>query len=551
VNSDAALTRAQFARLAAVGDARDCDVGEELVAPGDLDYQFALIETGEVEVLRPATPERPLEALRRWGAGEFTGEWGLITGEAALLSIRVAASARIIEISRQRLLDTLAAEVEISNLVLRELLRRRETLRTNERAASVQILGAANSSATHRLRSWAERQGVIYAWVDAEASAGQSLARALRTSAADLPVVLTPTATLRQASVADLSDQLGLSYRSFGSTHDLVVVGGGPAGLAAAVYGASEGLATVLLDAVSTGGQAAASSRIENYLGFPDGISGRDLTNRGLTQAQKFGAVVSTPCAVHDLQSHESELRVTLADGTEIATRAAMIATGAEYRRLAVPRWEEFEGAGVYFAATEIEAESCHERPVAVIGGANSAGQAALFLSARGSHVDLVIRGTDLTARMSSYLVRRITDNSRITVWSETEITALHGDRSLEAVTITNRSTATVSQRACVGLFCFIGAVPATSWLQGIALDPSGFVLTDSDLEDSALPPIWSELGRRPFPYETSTPGVFAVGDVRLASMKRFAAAVGEGSSAVLSVHRFLAERPLDQPPEP
>ena len=238
-------------------------------------------------------------------------------------------------------------------------------------------------------------------------------------------------------------------------------------------------------------------------------------------------------------------VRLTLVDATEITTRAAVIATGATYRRLAIPRWEEFEGAGVFFAATEIEAQSCRGRPVVVVGGANSAGQAALFLAARGSEVHLVIRGADLAARMSSYLVSRIVDNDRITVWRKTEVSALHGTQRLAAVTLTGGSPPVSVKRECAGLFCFIGAVPATAWLAGVALDPNGFILTDTDLSDSELPPIWKQLGRRPYAYETSVPGIFAVGDVRLASTKRFAAAVGEGSSAVLSVHRVLAERPL------
>ena len=276
MTSKTVLTPTQFTRLAAVGQRRDCTAGEELVAPGSRAYSFALIESGEVEVVRQATPERPAEVLRLWGPGEFTGEWGLVTGEASLLSIRVALPARIVEISRRQLLDTLATDVELSSIVLRELLRRRETLRANESAASVQILGFEGSAAVHQLRSWAERQGIIYAWVDAGEPAGETLRRALGTSAADLPVVLTPTTTLRRATVAELSAELGLSYRGSQRAPDLVVIGAGPAGLAAAVYGASEGLSTVLLDAVSTGGQAAASSRIENLSRLP----GRDQWTR-------------------------------------------------------------------------------------------------------------------------------------------------------------------------------------------------------------------------------------------------------------------------------
>jgi thioredoxin reductase (NADPH) len=538
------LLQAQLARLAALGTRRECDAGEELVRPGDTDYPLALVVSGEVEVVRLATPSWPMHVVRRWGAGEFTGEWGVVTGEAAFLTIRVtSAGAQIVEIPRTRLLTALAADADLSSAVLGELLRRRVLLRSAD-SASIEILGVERSAAAHRLRSWAERQGVVYTWLDVDEPAGASLFRALGCDEADLPLALTPTARLPRATVAELSANLGLSYRASGGVHDLVVVGGGPAGLAAAVYGASEGLSTVLLDGVATGGQAAASSRIENYLGFPDGISGAALTSRGLVQAQKFGALVSTPSVVSRLSRDDDTLRLELADGTQITTRAAVIATGAAYRRLPLARWQHFEGAGVYFAATEIEASGCADRQVVVVGGANSAGQAALFLSARASHVDLVLRGSSLDARMSSYLVSRIVDHERITVWRETEISALHGDPQLDGVTLTQRSSAASTVRDCAGLFCFIGATPATAWLDGVALDANGFVLTDTDLDDRDLPPIWSQLGRRPFAYETSVPAVFAVGDVRRSSMKRVAAAVGEGSSAILSVHRAIALNP-------
>jgi thioredoxin reductase (NADPH) len=535
------LSEAQLARLAALGQRRECEPGEELVRPGDTDYPIALIESGEVDVVRPATPNRPEQVLRRWGPGEFSGEWGVVTGEAAFLMIRVASRARIVEIPRSRLLAALAADADLSTAVLGELLRRRGVLRRADGAAGIEILGVEQSAAAHALRSWAERQGVVYTWLDVAAPAGASLAHALGCSEADLPIVVTATAVLPRATVAELSSTLGLTYRESGRVHDLVVIGAGPAGLAAAVYGASEGLSTILLDGVSTGGQAAASSKIENYLGFPAGISGAELTSRGLVQAQKFGAVVSTPCAVKRLTRDDHALDLELTDGTAITTRSVVIATGVSYRRLPLPQWDRFEGAGIYFAATEIEASGCMGEPVVVIGGANSAGQAALFLATRGSHVDLVVRGPSLGAKMSSYLVKRVADDERITVWPGTEVTALHGDARLESVTLTNRVADTSTVRPCAGLFCFIGATPATSWLEGVTLDPKGFVLTDTDLDDTDLPPIWSRLGRRPFAYETSLPSVFAVGDVRRSSMKRVAAAVGEGSSAILSVHRALA----------
>jgi len=537
------LNDAQLARLRAIGAPRRFGRGEVLVAPGDRDYPFQLLAEGGAEVVRTATPDRPEMALRRWGPGEFTGEWGLITGQAAFLTIRATEPGLLHEIPRGQFLDALSEDGDLSSVVIREYLRRREVLRSGEGAGSVEILGVARSGASHALRSWAERQRIAFAWLDVDDSAGAALAQAIGASREELPVVITPTATIRRATVGDLSDNLGLAYRDLGRTSDLVVIGAGPAGLAAAVYGASEGLATLLLDAVSTGGQAAASSRIENYLGFPGGISGEELTSRGLIQAQQFGATVSTPCVVERLEPADDLIRVRLTDGTESPGRAVVVATGARYRRLPLARWHDFEGAGIFFAATEIEAQGCLSAPVVVVGGANSAGQAALFLASHDSSVDLVVRKDDLSAGMSDYLVRRIREHPRIDARLGTEVTALHGDEHLTGVDLTRRSDEAVERRPCTGLFCFIGATPATGWLNGVVLDDKGFVLTDTELSDQHLSDAWAALGRRPLPFETSVPRLFAVGDVRRASMKRVAAAVGEGSSAIPSVHRAIAHR--------
>jgi thioredoxin reductase (NADPH) len=537
------LSEAQRARLRAIGEPRRFTGGEVLIAPGQRDYPFQLLEEGGAEVVRAATPDRPEIVLRRWGPGGFTGEWGMITGQAAFLTIRATGPGLLHEIPRDQFLEVLSSDGELSNLIMREFLRRREVLRAGEGAASVEILGVAQSAASHALRSWAERQRIAFAWLDVDEPAGAALARALGCPRDELPVVLTPTTTLVRATVGQLSDNLGLAYRDLGEPRDLVVVGAGPAGLAAAVYGASEGLSTLLLDAVSTGGQAAASSRIENYLGFPGGISGEELTSQGLVQAQKFGATVSTPCTVDSFELADDLIRVNLSDGTGIPARAIVIATGARYRRLPLERWHEFEGAGIFFSATEIEAQGCSGKPVVVVGGANSAGQAALFLASRASAVELVVRKSELSAGMSDYLVRRIREHPQIHTHLGTEVTALHGDEHLSAVDLTRRSDGAVQRRACSGLFCFIGATPATGWLDGVVMDEDGFVLTDTELAGRDLSPAWAVLGRRPLPFETSVPRVFAVGDVRRASMKRVAAAVGEGSSAIPSVHRAIGNR--------
>jgi thioredoxin reductase (NADPH) len=360
----------------------------------------------------------------------------------------------------------------------------------------------------------------------------------------DLPAVVLPGATLKRATPGELAEKLGLSYRrSSTKPVDVTIVGAGPAGLAAAVYGASEGLDTVLLDAVGTGGQAAASSRIENYFGFPFGLSGTDLTGLAVLQALKFGAQLASPCqaVMLDTDRNGDLLRLHLQGGEVIDSKAVVIATGARYRALPLERWPDFEGAGIYYAATELEARGCTGSPVTVIGGANSAGQAALYLAGRGSEVSLVVRGPDIATEMSAYLVDRLLVHPRVTVRCRSEVTRLDGGDFLEEVSITDRTADATQAQPCAGLFCFIGAEPATDWLTGIATGDDGFIRTDVQLTDDDLGPDWATLGRRPLPFETNVPGVFAVGDVHSGSMKRVAAATGEGASAIASVHKAIA----------
>jgi thioredoxin reductase (NADPH) len=356
--------------------------------------------------------------------------------------------------------------------------------------------------------------------------------------------VITSTTVIPLATPGALADVLGLAQRPVVDHVDVLVVGGGPAGLAAAVYGASEGLRTLLVDAVATGGQAAASSRIENYLGFTSGLSGSDLTGRAVIQAHKFGAHIASPARVVGVDTEPATSSVRLEDGTAVLARTVVLATGARYRSLPLQRWEEFEGAGIYYAATELEARLCNDVPVAVVGGANSAGQAALFLAGRDSQVHLIVRGAKLQAGMSAYLADRIVAHPKITVHTNTEIAAVDGDHHLRSITTTTGANAKkIAQWDCCGLFCFIGAIPATDWLDGIAVDDHGFVLTDSRVPETALGPEWIPLNRRPLPFETNRPGILAAGDVRAGSMKRVAAAVGEGASAISSVHTILAAR--------
>ena len=381
----------------------------------------------------------------------------------------------------------------------------------------------------------------MHTWIDLEeADDVDVLLASMGLRPRDTPVVVTPNAVLRHPSPGEFAEHLGLTFSTVpGYMFDLVVVGTGPAGLAAAVYGASEGLDTVSLDAVGTGGQAGASSRIENYVGFPNGISGEELVTRAAIQAQRLGARLNSPCEVAGLRTDSAFHIVELADGSEIPCRTVIVATGARYQRLAVADLDRFEGAGVYYAATDLEARICTGSDVIVIGGGNSAGQAAIFLAQQGCGVSIAIRGSDLAKSMSRYLIERIEADPRIELLTNTEVRALEGDAHLERVAVEFTPTGNSRTISCSGLFCFIGADPSTDWLRGaIALDSRGFILTDRSLPDAVLADNFAT--REPLPFETSVPGVFAVGDVRHASLKRVAAAVGEGSSAVRSVHDHL-----------
>jgi thioredoxin reductase (NADPH) len=539
----APLTPAQLDALARRGSRVETSAGETVYSAGDRDYDFVVVEAGEVDVVRPAMPGEPEAMIATWRAGQFLGELGLVTGQTAIATARVRMAGAVHRIGKQQFRELMADDAELSDLILRVLLARREELRRGAGARALEILGSGLSAATHELRTWASRQRLPHTWVEYDDPAGQALARAAQVDAVDLPVAITATAIIRNATSALVSDHLGLTLRADRSNDfDLVVIGGGPAGLAAAVYGASEGLSTTLLDSVAVGGQAAASARIENYLGFPSGISGIDLTTRALVQANKFGAQISSPCRVSSLECNAGHLELELSNGDQLTARSVIIATGAQYRKLPLAEWDRFEGAGIYYAATDLEARACGSQPVTVVGGANSAGQASIFLADGGSQVNLVVRGGDLGAGMSRYLVDRVVAHPSIAVHPQTEVVRLGGGDRLEKLWLSRAGSDGVPA-PCSGLFCFIGAKPATDWLSGIALDDDGFVQTDRDIPDSARSEAWTLLGRDPLPLETSIPGVFAVGDVRAGSMKRVAAAVGEGASAVRSVHLALAAR--------
>ncbi|MDN3496587.1 FAD-dependent oxidoreductase [Planococcus sp. APC 4015] len=529
------LTDEQWTRLCAFGTPSDVAAGEYIFRSGERDYPLILVEEGEVEIVRDALKWMGEDVLARMGPRKFVGELGLLNGQSAFLSARAATDVRILRVERADLRRLMAEDDELSDIVLHALWARREALRTGSAAMTLKFLGTRTSSDMLALRRFAERLDLVHKAVDFDpdeltAVPGHSY------TADDLPIAFIQGEPIVRATPGIVAERLGLSYQSQADeVVDLVVVGGGPAGLAAAIYGASEGLTTVLLDAVAPGGQAAATSRIENFLGFPFGVTGGDLIGQASLQALKFGVRVYAPCEAAALEPLGDELSITLTDGRIIRARTAIVTSGAAYRRLDLDRWSEFERAGIYYAATQLELRQVSESPVVVVGGANSAGQASLYLASHGCPVRLVVRGRDLGTRMSSYLADRLREEPRVQIHTGSRVVGLDGGTSLERVRID-----TVGEVDARGLFCFIGADPATAWLPALDRDADGFLRTGSDIEVQSLAR-WQGLGREPFPFETSTPRIFAAGDVRRGSMKRVAAAVGEGSSAVASVHRVLA----------
>ncbi len=533
------LADSELAVLEALGSRRLVAVGEYLYREGDITYDFYVILSGAVEILVRSDGEEQI--IVRHGPGRFLGELNLLTGQRVYLSARVVEPGEVLVVPKAALQHVIATNPGLGDTILAAFLARRDVLLSGARA-SIRVIGSRFSPESLRVREFLSRNRIPHEWLDPDRDATvERLLREFAVTPGELPIVIVSGSLLRRPTPGGLAEYLGLTIdRLPERCFDLVVVGAGPAGLAAAVYGASEGLRTLVVEMVAVGGQAGTSSRIENYLGFPTGISGGDLIQRAVVQAEKFGAQLTSPCAVASLREEAGHLVVRLSDGTEVAGRAVIVASGARYRRLDVALLADFEGNGVYYAATEMEARLCAGSPVVVVGGGNSAGQAALFLAASGSPVTIVIRGHDLGASMSRYLVDRIEAEARIDVRTNSKITGLNGERTLTSVRVTTGGCDVVLP--CVALFSFIGADPATGWLSGrVAFDERGFVLTDRSLGEEHLDGRWEALGRRPLPFETSYPGLFAVGDVRAGSTKRVAAAVGEGSAAVRSVHEYLA----------
>jgi len=529
----------QRARLLAAGEMRKVVRGEVLFKDGDDSYDFFVVESGAIAIVRGLGDENHVIAVH--GQHRFLGELNLLTGGRVYLSAVVRDAGEVIQVPLANLRRLVADDEELSNLILRAFMARRSIL--IEVGGGVRVIGSRYSLDARRLREFLARNRVPYHWVDLEEDeeAERSL-RALGVEPADTPVVAGGQGVLRDPSNAEVAEMLGLGARGAPPPLcDLVVVGGGPAGLSAALYGASEGLDTQAIDAVAFGGQASTSARIENYLGFPTGISGSELTARASLQAGRFGARLMVPAEAMALSRENGHFSIELNTGDVVNGRTLIVATGARYRRLPVPRLEEFEGIGVYYAATQSEAQRCVGDPVLVVGGGNSAGQAAMFMSQQAASCRLMIRGGDLGKSMSRYLVDEIGNNDRVEVVTYHEVVELKGDQELEAVVVRDTRSGEHSELPVKALFVFIGASPHTEWLQGhVALDEDGFVLTGTDVSDEQLSGF---SGQRPYFLETSQAGIFAVGDVHSGSIKRVASAVGEGSMAVRLVHQRLAAR--------
>ncbi len=528
------LNDTQIQTLESYGEVWQTKERQLLFEVGDPTYRFIVILSGKVAVVERLGDEENVVAES--GANSFLGELNMLTNQAVYLTAVVREAGEVIAITPAALRDIIATEPELSDLILGAFIARRERIVARS-SAFLRLIGPDYSGETLRLREFMVRNRLSHRWLEPSEEAAQALLKRFDLSAEDAPfIVWQDREVLKNPSLSELAQTIGLDLKvTDGTTFDLIVVGAGPAGLAASVYGASEGLSTVTVESIATGGQAGTSSKIENYLGFPAGLSGAELASRAEVQALKFGARITVPRSAQRLEREGDCYSVTLDDGSTLEGRSVVIATGARYRKLNVPRLEAFEGAGIYYAATDIEARLCRGDEVIVVGGGNSAGQAAVFLSRHAKKVHVMIRGDDLGKSMSRYLLSRIETIANIEVHHHTEIVELHGAEDsggerFTGVTVENNQTDERSRLNVSGVFTFIGAVPYTEWLDGtLERDEKGFVLTGEGVDDAkAL-------------FETSLPGVFAVGDVRSNSVKRVASAVGEGSIVVRFIHDALA----------
>jgi thioredoxin reductase (NADPH) len=533
------LSDPQIARLASIGRERRLTDGEVLWDIGERSIAFYVVLEGAVEILG-GSPEQLVVVHE---PGGFTGDVDMLSGRGTAVRARARGTTRLLEIGRDALQGLIKTDAELGEIFLRAFILRRVELIASG-LGNVVIVGSRRASGTLRLQEFLTRNGRPYGYLDIDRDPSvKGLLEHFDVGPDELPVVISGESVFKKPTIEQLANCMGLSHLGRDAVRDLVVVGAGPAGLAAAVYGASEGLDVLVIESLAPGGQAGTSSRIENYLGFPTGISGNDLAARAFVQAEKFGATVAVARTAAKLDCRETPYEVRL-DDQSVRSRAVVIATGAEYRKVGGADIARFEGLGVYYAATALETRTCDGEEVIVVGGGNSAGQAALFCAQTVERVHMLVRGPGLAESMSEYLIRRIAETPNIELLTSTEIEAVEGDGHLERVRWIEKRSGEQTTADIRHVFMMTGASPKTAWLEGcVVLDAKGFVKTGSDLGAEELREAKWPLERRPYLLETSLPGVFAVGDVRAGSVKRVAAAVGEGSVCVQLVHKVLAER--------
>ncbi len=538
-----ALTPAQVGRIAAQGHVRPVRQGEVLIEAGEQVVPFFVVTAGRVEVVRPSGTAETLVAVH--GPGQFTGEVNMLSGRRALFRARVAEAGEVVEMDPERLQGLVQTDSELSEILMRAFILRRVEL-IAQGIGDVVLVGSTHCSGTLRVQEFLTRNGHPYSYLDLDRDDDvQILLDRFHVGAEDVPfLICRGELVLRNPTNRQIADCLGFNESiDQGQIRDLVIIGAGPSGLAAAVYGASEGLDVLVLESSLPGGQAGSSSKIENYLGFPMGISGQELTARAYTQAQRFGAHLMVAKGATRLACARKPYAIEIDDGPSVPARAVIIATGAEYRKLPLPNLPQFEGAGVYYGATFIESQVCGGEEVIVVGGGNSAGQAAVFLAQTARRVHMLVRAEGLADTMSRYLIRRIEQHPAIILRTRTELVALEGSNHLDRVRWRDNRTGDVETHGIRHVFVMTGAAPSTHWLDGcIALDAKGFIKTGTDLSPDDLAAAGWPLTRAPHLLETSLPGVFAVGDVRAGNVKRVASAVGEGSIAVSLVHQALRE---------
>jgi len=531
------LSAEQIARIAPFARERDLADGESLWEAGDRNRPLFVIVRGEIEILSGAD-----HVVTVHNAGAFTGDVDLLSGRPVVVRARARGATHLLELPPARLRSMIQTDSELSEIFLRAFMMRRLALMA-QGGGNVVFIGSRHSAGTLALQEFLTRNSQPYGYIDVDGdTAVQETLDKFGVGVGDVPVLICRgTRVLRKPTIEDVADCLGLNDINETAVRDLVVIGAGPAGLSTAVYAASEGLDVLVIEARSPGGQAGSSSRIENYLGFPTGVTGQLLASSALVQAEKFGAELAVARTASRLGC-DRPYRVELGAGVVVQTRSVVIATGVRYRKPDLPNLSRFEGVGVYYGATQVEARFCRGEEVIVVGGGNSAGQAAVFLSEAGRHVTMMVRGAGLAQSMSRYLIRRIQETPNITLLTETRIVGLQGDSRLEQVTWRDGKGATTTADIR-HVFMMTGADPNTAWLQNcVALDRQGYVKTGSDLDADALANARWPFVRLPLLFETSRPGVFAIGDVRANSVKRVAAAVGEGSVCVQLVHKVLAE---------